>query len=257
MLGLDYYNYSARMYDPIVGRFTTMDPLCEKYYSISPYAYAGNNPVRFVDPTGKDILVWYRDKDYNWQSWTFNGTNQEEGLKLNNQFVTNFLTAYGYDIENGGGESLYELANNRDKIIQLQHGANNYHEESVVYWNPDWADKVPGGYVESPATILEHEMAHGLSYLTDPVAHAARVLKGDKQYDNAEERRVITGTEAKTAQKNKELPEGYIRPDHKDHGEFRVSGVTKTLPMFIERPTAKQFIPISWGSSKPKQKAWQ
>jgi len=36
-------------------RFTTPDPLAEKYYSISPYAYCGNNPVMRIDPNGKDI----------------------------------------------------------------------------------------------------------------------------------------------------------------------------------------------------------
>ena len=35
--------------------FTTPDPLAEKYYSISPYAYCGNNPLRYVDPTGMKI----------------------------------------------------------------------------------------------------------------------------------------------------------------------------------------------------------
>jgi len=44
----------ARTYDPILARFTTMDPLCEKYYSISPYAYCGNNPVNRIDPDGRD-----------------------------------------------------------------------------------------------------------------------------------------------------------------------------------------------------------
>lgn len=36
-------------------RFTTMDPMCEKYYHLSPYAYCGNNPVNAVDPSGMDI----------------------------------------------------------------------------------------------------------------------------------------------------------------------------------------------------------
>ncbi len=50
--GLNWYDYSARQYEPALGRFTTMDPLAEKYYSISPYAYCFNNPVRYIDPTG-------------------------------------------------------------------------------------------------------------------------------------------------------------------------------------------------------------
>ena len=33
-----------------------MDPLAEKYYGVSPYAYCGNNPVRYVDPDGRKIV---------------------------------------------------------------------------------------------------------------------------------------------------------------------------------------------------------
>ncbi|MDH6311928.1 RHS repeat-associated protein [Parabacteroides sp. PFB2-10] len=53
--GLNLYDYDARFYDPALGRFMTMDPLAEKYYSVSPYAYCLNNPMRFVDPTGMFI----------------------------------------------------------------------------------------------------------------------------------------------------------------------------------------------------------
>lgn len=42
----------------------SIDPLCEKYYWISPYAYCYNNPIRFRDPTGKEGIK-YTDKDGN------------------------------------------------------------------------------------------------------------------------------------------------------------------------------------------------
>ena len=50
--GLDWYDYVARRYDGM--RFTTMDPLAEKYYEVSPYAYCGDNPVNRIDPFGLD-----------------------------------------------------------------------------------------------------------------------------------------------------------------------------------------------------------
>lgn len=58
--GLDEYDSQARMYYPAIMRTTTIDPLAEKYYSISPYAWCGNNPVNRVDPDGMD---WFWDKD--------------------------------------------------------------------------------------------------------------------------------------------------------------------------------------------------
>ena len=57
MHGLDTYDYGARNYDAALGQFTTMDPLCEKYYHISPYAYCGGNPVNRVDPDGRTVVA--------------------------------------------------------------------------------------------------------------------------------------------------------------------------------------------------------
>ena len=56
--GLDEYDSKARWYYPAICRTTTMDPLAEKYYATSPYAWCGNNPVRFVDPDGMDTLIF-------------------------------------------------------------------------------------------------------------------------------------------------------------------------------------------------------
>lgn len=52
MHGLDWYDSSARYYDHVLGRFHQIDPLAEKYYSWSPYAYCMGNPVNSIDNIG-------------------------------------------------------------------------------------------------------------------------------------------------------------------------------------------------------------
>ena len=59
--GLDLYDYGARLYDPAGSRWTSPDPLCEKYYNISPYTFCNNNPINNIDPDGRAVF-WLKGK---------------------------------------------------------------------------------------------------------------------------------------------------------------------------------------------------
>ena len=56
-----FYYFGARYYDPsLSGLFLSVDPMSDKYPNLSPYAYCAWNPVKLVDPDGKE---WDKPED--------------------------------------------------------------------------------------------------------------------------------------------------------------------------------------------------
>ena len=62
--GLNRINFEARTVNPTTGVFDRVDPLANLDFQLSPYAYVGNNPLMFIDPTGMKRVDIEGSKNY-------------------------------------------------------------------------------------------------------------------------------------------------------------------------------------------------
>lgn len=101
MFGLDWIFYGARWYDPLLCRWMTVDPLCEKFYSISPYSFCLGNPVNIIDPDGREPIYNLDGKLLGISSDGFKGmiyvfTGIDDGINWNEHDIS-----YWLDEDNG------------------------------------------------------------------------------------------------------------------------------------------------------------
>ena len=164
--GINLYTTFYRLQDVQTGRFLNTDPLAEKYYSITTYNYAGNNPINSNDPLGdqmKDYGRMQKGPDGNYHSgWVSEMMWNEKGF-------FNYGEVYGFSGGDfGSSHTLYNIQGMSSQSFLNQKqlfGDNatwNVAKAQFGYWRYNIFDPRTRGYEEAPAnSALLEEVAVG------------------------------------------------------------------------------------------------
>ncbi|WP_321333079.1 RHS repeat-associated core domain-containing protein [uncultured Bacteroides sp.] len=165
--GLNLYDYSARLMDPALGRFSTVNPSTEKYYSTSPYFYCGGNPIKFIDPNGMD--------------WFVNNQNGNvvfvRGVSELNDKLRDKYGLGNYKYENLGQDQMF---GNNLKIIEKR--------DVLTFDGPIFAEKFMNkqGYEKAERVRIEETKT-----ITTDFGESGKINK-DRSFDLIEKNRATT-----------------------------------------------------------------
>ena len=187
-----------RWLDVRLGRTSKLDRKATKYPNISPYSYAANNPIFFIDPDGKVIRVHYRKEDGSSDYYIY-----KPGIKPTNDnaFIQQVHEAVTYVMKNDANNTFQNISDS-EKTVNFNEITDHNVEtlvrngEVTINWNPTSAQTTIRGGKQTPATGLLHEAGHAERYIYVDTPEKVDALREDLKenetlYKTAEDQRVI------------------------------------------------------------------
>ena len=140
-------DFGARMYDPLTARWTAQDPLAEKYYAVSPYAYCIGNPISLFDPNGTDVwtvdafgnVVWKEQSDTHCLYYVDNDGNlSEDYVTVSDRSILDDLTKT--EVKTDGGTEVSSHSSKtgiNDMFKVFKFASDNTKVEWAIHRNGD------------------------------------------------------------------------------------------------------------------------
>lgn len=205
-VGLNLLDFGARMFSPSAMRWTTMDPMAEKYYDISPYVYCAGNPVNYVDPDGEKIKP-KGSKEFVKKVYAAINTLSAAGV---DDFI-NILSesTYTYEIIEGS-RSKYD-GNNRRIIWDPNH--MQYDKDKTI--------------MRSTNVTLNHEFDHAAQHETNKNQYFKDAQPNNTQFSTHSDEMIIKGSEQTTARALGEISDNQVtRSSHEGRRGPNVSNLS-------------------------------
>jgi RHS repeat-associated protein len=165
-------DFGARQYDQLLARWFTIDPLAEKYYSWSPYAYCINNPIKYIDPDGREIWIYYEDDKGEEQKMLYTA-----GMKYNgkNEFLSKSILYLNAIHNNGGSKMLGGLISSSNSFnlknqLPVDNKGNTIEAMQFNEFETGGGDIYAGVIMDSRFSEysnienISHELFHGIQH---------------------------------------------------------------------------------------------